>query len=123
MRNHRTAEVDRSGPWELRSMHRVLLICTEAQDNCGQPPRVLIKQVFPERIPDAAAVTKIAADGSHIEYSTFLGPAAGTAPAAITVNASGEAWVTGAWAGPDFPLTSDAYSNHLNSYAAPYLSN
>ena len=70
----------------------------------------------------APFITKLSADGSKLDYSTFLGPASGIAPAAITVNAAGEAWVTGAWAGPDFPLTPDAYANQLSSSAAPYLS-
>lgn len=75
--------------------------CTTSEFNAGQ-----------------AFVTRIAADGKSLIYSTLLGgscPAMNiplVAPAAygtnIAVDVSGNAWVTGSTLSPDFPVTSDA---------------
>jgi hypothetical protein len=73
----------------------------------------------------APFITKVAPDGKSVVYSTFLGPSNGVAPAAIAVNASGEAWITGAYAGSTFPITPDAFSGTLPAgywYGAAYLS-
>jgi uncharacterized protein (TIGR03437 family) len=66
----------------------------------------------------SAFVTRIAADGKSLLYSTFLGgscPATNiplVAPAAygtsVALDASGNAWVTGSTLSTDFPVTSDA---------------
>lgn len=65
-----------------------------------------------------AFVTRIAADGKSLIYSTLLGgscPNANSpevAPAtyatSVALDASGNAWVTGATLSPDFPVTSNA---------------
>ena len=65
-----------------------------------------------------AFVTRIAADGKSLIYSTYFGgscPATtsllvspSTYGAGVTLDASGNAWVTGGTLSPDFPVTSDA---------------
>ena len=70
----------------------------------------------------APFITKVAPDCSSLIYSTFLGPAAGAQPVAIAVTGSGEAWVTGGWAGSTFPITPDALYGSFSGYGAPYLS-
>jgi len=51
-------------------------------------------------------VTKVNSDGTGLSYSTFLGGGVG---AAIDVDASGSAYVTGNTQSSDFPTTSGAY--------------
>ncbi len=75
--------------------------CTTSEFNAGQ-----------------AFVTRIAANGTSLIYSTLLGGSCPNlnipevAPATyatnVAVDASGNAWVTGSTLSPDFPVTSDA---------------
>ncbi len=51
-----------------------------------------------------AFVSKLSADGSHLVYSTFLGGAASDHGAALAVDASGSAYVTGSTYSTDFPV-------------------
>ena len=52
---------------------------------------------------DDVFVTKLSPDGTAIEYSTYLGGAAGDIGAGIAVDASGNAYVTGMTQSADFP--------------------
>ncbi len=53
-------------------------------------------------------VTKISPDGSSIVYSTFLGGSAGDIAAAVAVDASGNAYITGFTQSQNFPTTEGA---------------
>ena len=53
----------------------------------------------------APFVTKLSPDASSLAYSTFLGNGN---PTALTINPSGDAWITGS-PGAGFPTTSNAY--------------
>ncbi len=55
-------------------------------------------------------VTKIAADGSALDYSTFLGGSGSTFGRALAVDSSGRVVVTGYTDSADFPTTASAYS-------------
>lgn len=54
-------------------------------------------------------VAKLAADGSALIYSTFLGGAKNDVPGAIVVDPSGQAYVCGSSNSSDFPVTAGAY--------------
>lgn len=60
-----------------------------------------------------AFVTKLNASGTALIYSTFLGgsgsPSGGDVGAAISVNSSGDAYVTGSTYSTDFPVTTGAF--------------
>lgn len=56
-----------------------------------------------------AFVSKISADGSTLLYSTYVGGSGNDAGNAITVNASGAAFVAGETASADFPTTKGAF--------------
>jgi hypothetical protein len=65
-------------------------------------------------------VTKLNAAGSALVYSTYLGGSGDDGAATIVVDTSGNAYVTGATASPDFPTTPGAFqSTYKNSCAAP----
>jgi len=49
-------------------------------------------------------VSRISADGSHLEYSTFIGGASSESESAIAVDANGAAYVTGTTQSTDFPV-------------------
>ena len=76
-----------------------------------------------------AFVTKISSDGKSLLYSTYLGGSGTDAGAAIAVDASGEAFVTGNTSSTDFPTTAgsrqtanaggvDAFVTRLDSSGA-----
>ncbi|MGD0630302.1 MAG: SBBP repeat-containing protein, partial [Terracidiphilus sp.] len=54
-------------------------------------------------------VTKISPDGSSLAYSTYLGGSVWDYSAAIAVDSTFHAYVTGYTASPDFPITPGAY--------------
>jgi len=56
-----------------------------------------------------AFVTKVSPHGSSLVYSTYLGGSVWDYSAAIAVDSSGSAYVTGYTASPDFPITPGAY--------------
>jgi photosystem II stability/assembly factor-like uncharacterized protein len=58
----------------------------------------------------SAFVAKINAAGSSVVYSTYLGGNSETRASAISINPSGEAFVTGLTASPDFPLANEIQS-------------
>ena len=55
-----------------------------------------------------AFVTKMAADGSSLVYSTLLGGTCATYANGVAIDAKGNAWIVGSTVSPDFPVTSDA---------------
>jgi PKD repeat protein len=59
-------------------------------------------------------VTKINADGSALLYTTFLGGGGGETGNGITVDGSGNAYITGATWSNDFPTTPGAYDTINN---------
>jgi beta-propeller repeat-containing protein len=64
-------------------------------------------------IGDNGFVTKFAADGQSLVYSTFLGGSASDEARAIAVDGSGRAYVTGTATSKDFPVTSGAFQKTL----------
>jgi hypothetical protein len=61
-----------------------------------------------------AYVTKLNATGSALEYSTYIGGAAGDSGLAITIDAAGSAYITGSTSSTDFPTTAAAYDTTYN---------
>jgi hypothetical protein len=61
-----------------------------------------------------AFVTKLAADGASLLYSTFLGGAADEQAFGVDVDASGAAYVTGVTRSADFPTTPGAFDATLD---------
>ncbi len=57
-----------------------------------------------------AFVTKISADGSEINYSTFLGGSGADSGLSIAVDNSGAAYITGSTAAANFPVSNPAQS-------------
>ena len=72
---------------------------------------------------DTAFVVKLNTAGSASNYSTYLGgsgrPYGGDVGFGITVDASGNAYVTGETFSTDFPVTPGAYQNTWNGYSSP----
>lgn len=58
--------------------------------------------------PTAAFVTKLAASGASLVFSTLLGGSCATYGQKLAIDASGNAWVVGSTISPDFPVTADA---------------
>ena len=56
----------------------------------------------------AVFVAKVSADGGTLEYATYLGGALEERAGGITVNADGEAFVTGSTGSGDFPMAGDS---------------
>ncbi|CBE68996.1 MAG: hypothetical protein F9K13_11270 [Candidatus Methylomirabilis oxygeniifera] len=59
-------------------------------------------------------VTKLAADGASLVYSTFLGGSSDDWGHGITVDEGGHAYVTGETRSPNFPTTREAFSRKYN---------
>ncbi len=62
-------------------------------------------------------VSKIAADGSSLIYSTYVGGSGNDSGNAIAVDASGDAFVTGGTASGDFPVTAGVFQPTLGTSA------
>jgi uncharacterized protein (TIGR03437 family) len=60
-------------------------------------------------MPFDAFVSKVSADGTKLIYSTYLGGSGTSGATAIAVDATGNAYVTGATTSKDFPVTTGAY--------------
>ncbi|MCX6360483.1 MAG: SBBP repeat-containing protein [Armatimonadetes bacterium] len=56
-----------------------------------------------------AMVTKLAADGKSLVYSTYLGGGALDYGQALAVDSAGNAYIAGKTASPDFPTSTDAF--------------
>jgi hypothetical protein len=56
-------------------------------------------------------VSKFAADGQSLIYSSYLGGSGGEQGFGIAVNAAGEAYITGSTSSVDFPVKSALYTN------------
>ncbi len=81
-----------------------------------------VYQPAPKDLGDVV-IFKMSPDGSHLIYSTHLGGSVGEAPRGIAIDASGNAYVTGVTASPDFPtvnqigplpLTDNAFVSKLS---------
>jgi hypothetical protein len=59
-------------------------------------------------------VAKLSADGSALDYSTFLGGSQADGLAGIAVDGSGAAYVTGGTNSSDLPITAGAYDTSYN---------
>jgi hypothetical protein len=65
-----------------------------------------------------AFVTKLSVAGSGLVYSTFLGGSGTDSGAAIAVDATGAAYVTGATGSSNFPTTAGAFDTTFNGIGA-----
>ena len=62
-----------------------------------------------------AFVTKLSADGASLAYSTYLGGGGGDFGYGIAVDAAGTIYVAGGTESSDFPITSGAFDETLNT--------
>jgi uncharacterized protein (TIGR03437 family) len=70
-----------------------------------------------------AFVTRIAAAGNALSYSTLLGASCQTYGYVVAMDANGNAWVAGITAAPDFPVTATALQSQFGGgYFDGYLS-
>jgi uncharacterized protein (TIGR03437 family) len=60
-----------------------------------------------------AFVSKLAADGGSLVFSTLLGGSCATRAQAVAIDGNGNAWVGGRTDSPDFPVTQDAWQRNL----------
>ena len=68
-----------------------------------------------------AFVTKISADGSGLDYSTYLGGSGKDWGMAISVDSSGSVYVAGATTSTNFPTVSPIYASHAGSTNDVYV--
>lgn len=68
-----------------------------------------------------AFITKFAPDGLSLVYSTFLGGTVSDEAAAIALDSSGRACVTGTAQSPDFPITSGGFQRSLHGTADAFV--
>ena len=68
-----------------------------------------------------AFVTKLGADGTSLDYSTYLGGSSVDYARGIAVDAAGATYVTGATSSSDFPTTSGAFNNSLGGTADGFV--
>jgi uncharacterized protein (TIGR03437 family) len=61
----------------------------------------------------SAFLSKIAADGGSLVFSTLLGGSCGTRGQALALDANGNIWIGGSTDSPDFPVTKDAWQPAL----------
>ncbi len=59
-------------------------------------------------------VSKLSADGTKLLYSTFVTGSRGSYNAGLAVDASGDVWLTGDTASPDYPYTQSTTAASLN---------
>ncbi|MHA2096461.1 MAG: SBBP repeat-containing protein [Candidatus Hodarchaeales archaeon] len=64
-------------------------------------------------------LTRFAANGTNVIYSTYIGGSSSDSPGAITVDQNGDLWMTGQTQSSNFPTTLDAYdTTYGGSYDA-----
>lgn len=71
-------------------------------------------------------VAELAADGSSLVYSTYLGGHGFNSGTGLVIDESGAAYVTGLTGAPDFPTTPDAFDTNFHgkaNFAPPPFSN
>ena len=71
-------------------------------------------------------VAELAADGSRLIYSTYLGGHGFNSGTGLAIDVSGAAYVTGLTGAPDFPTTPDAFDTNFQgkaNFAPPPFSN
>ena len=71
--------------------------------------------------PSDAIVAELAAGGSNLVYSTYLGGETSDAAYAIALDSSNNAYVTGFTGSTNFPVTADAFQDHLVCSNSFYL--
>jgi hypothetical protein len=110
------------------SFHAYVTGSTESSDFPTTPgafQRTLKAKVIPGDPHDIhgsnAYVTKFAADGRSLVYSTFLGGTVSDEAAAIALDDSGRAYVTGSTQSKDFPVTSSAFQKSLHGAADAFV--
>ena len=69
-----------------------------------------------------AFVSKLAANGAFLTYSTFLGGNGDDTGAAITIDSSGSAYITGQSLSTNFPTTANAYDASYNGNYDAFVS-
>ena len=76
-----------------------------------------------DQSPDGsdAFVTKLNAFGSALSFSTVIGGSNGEGAAGIALDASDNAWITGATSSTDFPTTADAFDRTFNGVADVFV--
>ena len=67
-------------------------------------------------------MSKLAADGTSLDYSTYLGGSGVDRGQAIAVDSSGAAYVTGYTSSSDFPTSTGAYQTTLNGSQDAFVS-
>ncbi|MDR3554780.1 MAG: SBBP repeat-containing protein [Syntrophobacteraceae bacterium] len=67
-------------------------------------------------------VTKLAAGGTGLVYSTYLGGSGDDSGSGIAIDASGNAYVTGNTSSTDFPVTAGAFQTGLNGRENAFVS-
>ena len=68
-----------------------------------------------------AFITKLNPAGSALVYSTALGGSEGESANAVTVDAAGNAWVTGSTSSADFPTSAGAFDSTPNGMADVFV--
>ena len=68
-----------------------------------------VNPIQPSNVFQNAFVTKLSPDGSSFVYSTYLGGSGQDLGTGIAVDSSGNAYVTGQTASPNFPVTTGAF--------------
>ena len=68
-----------------------------------------------------AFVTKLGADGTSLVYSTYLGGSVYEAGNCITIDSSGNAYVTGETDSTDFPVTAGVYQSQNHGGATTFV--
>jgi len=69
-----------------------------------------------------AFVTKLAASGSSLSYSTYLGGSDSDSGSQVAVDATGAAYVTGRTRSTNFPTTPGAFDTSYNGDSDPFVS-
>src|SRR4029079_7426989 len=68
-----------------------------------------------------AFITRLSADGSALDYSTFLGGDEYEDADGLSVDSAGNAYVTGQTSSNDFPTTLGSYDRTFGGYSDVYI--